>query len=117
MVSNKEKDLKQILAASLYKPSIHGNSFRHSVANDIINNSIYNVSITEDTSYADAKIQANVDKSLSISDNRCMNLFDSKMGKLQEASESQIRFEVNQTYKDENEKEITKTYWYNVKYI
>lgn len=113
MVS-KEKEAKRILAASLYKPSIHGYSFRYSVADDIIQQSISNVSINTNSSYADIMVQSDVNKELDISNNRCMDIFDAKMGKLHEANASRVRFEVNQT--DNDGKEIM-NYWYTINYV
>lgn len=111
MVSD-TKQANRILAAALYSPKIHGNKFRiTTVAEDIIDEHIHNTTVSTDTDYADYIVKADIKGDVSVSNNRCMGLFNSKMGTLHKSTESSVSFEV----KRESQGEV-ETYWYDLRF-
>ena len=117
MIRNFKKEAKQILAASLYEPYLHGDKFRQETANNIIDRHISKISIT--TSSEEIIIEANVSGDVRITNNRCMDFYSSEIVNSDDVfnhTGDTINFNVIQKYNN-NGDEIKTKYYYKILYI
>jgi len=123
MIDDIEKESKRVLASSLYNPSIHGNKFRQTIADEIIEQHIEKIHVNKMPSKNNVKVNANVKGNVLATDNRCMDFYNAKITSNKDSVYSQdkdtnkIKFSVVQVYKNQNEDEIKTNYKFIIKYL
>ena len=123
MIDDIEKELKRVLASSLYNPSIHGNKFRQVVADEIIEQHIGNININKIPSENNVIVNAKVKGNVLATDNRCMDFYNAKITSnkdgvySQDKNTDEITFCVLQIYKNQDEDEIKTNYKFIIKYL
>jgi len=76
------KEATNILAASIYTSSIHGNKFNHSIAREIKEKHIKDTNVYSDSNFADYSIYSKISDEVDIKNTRCMDLFNAEINKL-----------------------------------
>lgn len=123
MINNIEKESKQLLASSLYNPSIHGSRFRQTVAEEIIEKHIEEIYIDKIPSENNVIVNAKVKGNILATDNRCMDFYNARITSnkdgvySQDKNTNEIRFRVIQIYKNQDENEIKTNYKFIIKYL
>jgi hypothetical protein len=92
-----EKTAKRVLSAMLYKPSEHGDSFRHSTADDIFEQEVSEYEFSDggipDVDYT-FFAQIDSENDTSVKRNKTLGLFDATIKTMNSAGSHSVNFEV-----------------------
>jgi len=92
-----EKTAKRVLSAMLYKPSKHGDKFRHSTADDIFEQEVSKYEFSDGKiPNADYTLFAQItdENDLSVQRNKTLGLFDAEVETMNSAGPHNVNFEV-----------------------
>lgn len=98
MVNRKQKEAERILAAMIYTPSRHGNSFDYKTADVIRDDEILEFEFSEETmTDNDYAVYCEIPalENIRVARNKTLGLFNASVNTMNEASHNRAKFSLN----------------------